>query len=416
MPAIHRAATASLAFLLIALIAGGCVATSSPSAGPPGSGPRPSPVTSTSAAPASPTPSRATPPPQRTDACVSATLASLSVAQRIGQLFMVGLRKDRVDQALRNAVTTSHFGSVAFTTQTAVGVNGVRAIADDVQGLVTDESTRGIGFLVAANQEGGRIQGLSGPGFDTIPSALAQGRWTPAKLEANAATWGSQLLNAGINLDLAPVADVVPPGTDAKNAPIGKLKRAFGHDPTTVASHVGAFIAGMQEAGVATTAKHFPGLGRVTGNTDFKAGVVDSVTTADDPYLEPFATAIDAGVPFVMVSLATYDQIDPAHLAAFSPQIIGDLLRGQLGFRGVVISDALGAKAVTSISPATRVLAFLDAGGDMIISNQLPSAIEMAQAIASRAAAEPAFAARIDDAALRVLQAKEALGLLPCHG
>ncbi|HVQ23036.1 MAG TPA: glycoside hydrolase family 3 N-terminal domain-containing protein, partial [Candidatus Saccharimonadia bacterium] len=186
-------------------------------------------------------------------------MASLSEAQRIGQLFMVGLRKDRVDQALRNAVTTSHFGSVAFTTQTAVGVNGVRAIADDVQGLVTDESTRGIGFLVAANQEGGRIQGLSGPGFDTIPSALVQGRWTPAKLETNAATWGSQLLNAGINVDLAPVADVVPPGTDAKNAPIGKLKRAYGHDPATVASHVGAFIAGMQKAGVATSAKHFPG-------------------------------------------------------------------------------------------------------------------------------------------------------------
>ena len=174
----------------------------------------------------------------------------------------------------------------------------------------------------------------------------------------------------------------MPPGTDAKNAPIGKLKRAFGHDPATVSSHVAAFIAGMQDAGVATTVKHFPGLGRVAGNTDFKAGVVDTITTADDPYLEPFATAIDAGVPFVMVSLATYDQIDPAHVAAFSPTIIGDMLRGQLGFRGVVISDALGAKAVTSIPPATRALAFLGAGGDMIISNQVPSAIEMAQAIA----------------------------------
>jgi len=373
-------------------------------------------MTVASAPPASPTPNRATPPPPRTDACVSATLATLTEAQRIGQLFMVGLRKDRVDQALRNAVTTSHFGSVAFTTQTAVGVDGVRAIADDVQGLVTDESTHGIGFLVAANQEGGRIQGLSGPGFDTIPSALAQGRWTPAKLEANAAAWGSQLLNAGINVDLAPVADVVPPGTDAKNAPIGKLKRAYGHDPATVASHVGAFIAGMQKAGVATSAKHFPGLGRVAGNTDFTAGVVDTVTTADDPYLEPFATAINAGVPFVMVSLATYDQIDPEHVAAFSPAVIGDMLRGQLGFRGVVISDALGAKAVTSMSPAARALAFIDAGGDMIISNQVPSAIEMAKAIASRAAAEPAFAQRIDDAALHVLRAKEALGLLPCHG
>jgi beta-N-acetylhexosaminidase len=416
MPPIHRAAIAPLAALLLAAIVGGCAAAPSPSAAPSTSGPTPSSVATGSAALASPTPSTAPAPPPRVDACVSATLASLSEAQRIGQLFVVGLRKDRVDQGLRNAVTTWHFGSVAFTTQTAVGVNAVRAIADDVQGMVTDASTRGVGFLVAANQEGGRIQGLSGPGFDTIPPALAQGRWTPAKLEGTAADWGSQLLNAGVNFDFAPVADVVPPGTDRQNAPIGKLKRAFGHDPASVSSHVGAFIAGMQQAGVATAAKHFPGLGRVVGNTDFKAGVVDTITTTHDPYLEPFATAIDAGVPFVMVSLATYDQIDPAHLAAFSHTIIDDVLRGDLGFRGVVISDALGAKAVTSIAPATRALAFLDAGGDMIISNQVPAAIEMARAIASRAAAEPAFAARVDDAALHVLQAKEALGLLPCHG
>lgn len=411
LPSLHLHLKRCLAAVVLVALVAACAASTSPSRSP--LVPLPS---SSSSAPASPTPSTAPSPPRRPDACVSGTLASLSEAQRIGQLFVVGLRKDRVDQALRNAVTTWHFGSVAFTTQTAVGVNAVRAIADDVQGMVTDASTRGVGFLVAANQEGGRIQGLSGPGFDTIPSALAQGRWTPAKLEGKAADWGSQLLNAGVNLDFAPVADVVPPGTDRQNAPIGKLKRAFGHDPSTVSSHVGAFIAGMQDAGVATTVKHFPGLGRVAGNTDFKAGVVDTITTADDQYLEPFKTAIDAGVPFVMVSLATYDQIDPAHLAAFSHTIIGDLLRGQLGFRGVVISDALGAKAVTSIPPATRALAFLDAGGDMIISNQVPSAIEMAQAIATRAAAEPAFAQRVDDAALHVLQAKEALGLLPCHG
>ena len=128
---------------------------------------------------------------------------------------------------------------------------------------------------------------------------------------------------AGVNLDLAPVADVVPPGKDATNAPIGQLKREYGHDPSTAASHVTAFIAGMKQAGVATTAKHFPGLGRVVGNTDFTGDVVDSVTTRNDPYLAPFAAAVGAGVPFVMVSLATYTQIDPDHLAVFSPAVIG---------------------------------------------------------------------------------------------
>jgi beta-N-acetylhexosaminidase len=79
---------------------------------------------------------------------------------------------------------------------------------------------------------------------------------------------------------------------------------------------------------------------------------VDEVTQRDDPYLQPFATAVRAGVPFVMVSLATYTKIDPDHLAVFSPTVIDGMLRGDLGFDGVVISDALGATAVRSVRRA----------------------------------------------------------------
>ena len=97
-----------------------------------------------------------------------------------------------------------------------------------------------------------------------------------------------------------------------------------------MSSHVAAFIAGMHDAGIATTAKHFPGLGRVAGNTDFTNDVRDTVTTRDDPDIEPFAAAIDAGVPFVMVSLATYERIDPDRLAVFSPTVIDGMLRQDL--------------------------------------------------------------------------------------
>jgi beta-N-acetylhexosaminidase len=177
-----------------------------------------------------------------------------------------------------------------------------------------------------------------------------------------------------------------------------------------------AFIAGMREAGIATTAKHFPGLGRVTGHTDFTANVDDFVTTRTDPFLEPFAQAVKARVPFVMVSLATYERIDPAHLAVFSPTVIDGMLRGDLAYHGVVISDALGAAAVASIPPGTRAVDFLNAGGDMIVVNQLSPAIEMAKAIALHASANPAFRKHVDGAALRVLRAKHAAGLLPCGG
>jgi beta-N-acetylhexosaminidase len=208
----------------------------------------------------------------------------------------------------------------------------------------------------------------------------------------------------------------VPPGTDATNAPIGKLKREFGHTPATVASHVVAFIGGMKQAHVATTAKHFPGLGRVVGNTDFTSAVVDSVTTTDDPYLQPFVRAIDAGVPFVMVSLATYTRIDPKHLAVFSPTVIRTLLHDKLGFRGVVASDSLGATAVSAIPPATRAIDFLEAGGDLMVVNELSVADPMAVGIEARVATDPAFRARVDDAALRILNAKHAAGLVTCGG
>jgi beta-N-acetylhexosaminidase len=346
--------------------------------------------------------------------CVDRTLDALTEAQRVGQLLMIGLRKDRLDPAVAAAIAESHVGSVAFTDRSSIGVITVRALTDEVQALATVPATDGVRFFVAANQEGGQIQTLSGPGFSTIPSAVDQGSMATNQLRAMAARWGAELISAGVNLDLAPVADVVPAGTEAENAPIGQLERQFGSDPTSVARHVRAFIAGMHDAGEATTAKHFPGLGRVAGNTDFTGDVVDTVTGPDDPFLQPFAWAIDAGVPFVMVSLATYRLIDPDHLAVFSPDIIGGILGKRLGFDGVVISDALGATAVQDIPAGSRAVDFIAAGGDMIISNQTSPADKMAAALVSRADVDPTFRARVDDAARHVLTAKDAAGLLPC--
>ncbi len=340
----------------------------------------------------------------------------MSTAQRIGQLFLLGLADDRLGPAELSAIRDEHVGSVWFTARTSIGVAGVRAIADAVQAEASSTATAGVHFFVAANQEGGLIQALRGPGFSTMPSALVQGERPPATLTADARRWGRELRAAGVNLDFAPVSDVVPPGADATNQPIGVLRREYGHDPLTAGSHAAAFVAGMTEAGVATTAKHFPGLGQVADNTDFSAGVVDDVTTADDPNLASFRAAIDVGVRFVMVALATYTRIDPEHLGAFSPLVIGGLLRDDLGFRGVVMSDSLTATAVAAMPPGQRALDFLLAGGDLIVSRSAKTTVAMVAAVRARAATDPSLAARVDDAALLVLQAKLSAGLLPCVG
>ena len=418
-PARRARSARCLALAATVLLIAACD-TSTPTSTPSQTGP----ISSASAAPTAPTrpsaPARPSPSrapsiaPSTAASCATRTLASLTEAQRIGQLFVLGLTDDKLDTAERAAVSQYHFGSMTMTTQTKVGVTAIRAVTSAVQQLATPAATGGVGFFVAANQEGGLIQGLAGPGFDTIPTALAQGSMSPAALETAATRWGKQLAAAGINLNFAPVADTVPPGTDQQNAPIGQLKRGFGHDPQTVASHVSAFIVGMRAAGIDTTAKHFPGLGRVVGNTDDTADVVDTVTTPTDPYLDPFGAAVRAGTPFVMVSLATYMKIDPNHLAVFSPIIIKGILRDDLGFRSVVISDSFDAAAVASIPPATRGTDFLAAGGDMIISNLIPAAVGMDEGITARAASDPTFRALVDAATLRVLEAKDAAGLLPC--
>ena len=339
----------------------------------------------------------------------------MSQSQRVGQLFIVGLTDDRLDAGTAHAIRTQHFGSVIFAATSTAGVPGIRPVTAAVQSLADTQATAGARFFVAANQEGGQIQALQGAGFLRMPTAVAQGLLPPPALQHLALMWGRDLRAAGVNLDLAPVMDVVPRATEAQNQPIGVLQRELGHDPATVAEHGVAFIRGMSQAGVATTAKHFPGLGRVRGNTDFTAAVTDTVTTPDDPYLGPFQRAIDAGVPFVMVALATYTRIDAHHLAVFSPIVMRTMLRARMHFRGVIVSDDLGAAdAVASIPPATRAIDFLAAGGDLITSRLVGTAEAMDQAVLARAGESPGFRSEVNSAVMRVLAAKQASGLLPC--
>src|ERR1700737_980216 len=363
----------------------------------------------------SPTPSTTpstTPTP--TTSCADRVFATMTLDQRIGQLFELGLAGDSLGPTEINMIQRDHIGSVWFVNRTSAGVNGIHAVTAAVQGQVSAGATANVRFFIAANQEGGLIQAMQGPGFSQIPTAVVQGTWDPALLQSRAAGWAQELRAAGINFNFAPVMDVVPPGTDAQNQPIGALQREYGHDPTTVGSHGVAFLTGMRQNGISVSLKHFPGLGRVTGNTDFTTAT-DTITTTSDPYLQSFATGIGANADFVMVALARYTRIDPNRLAAFSPIVMTQMLRGTMGFNGVIISDDLGdTVAVASIPPGTRAVDFLSAGGDMIISKTSAPAHAMVLAIRSQSAGDPSFRQRVDDAALRILRAKQSWGLLPC--
>ncbi|MGN6472864.1 MAG: glycoside hydrolase family 3 N-terminal domain-containing protein, partial [Mycobacteriales bacterium] len=157
--------------------------------------------------------------------------------------------------------------------------------------------------------------------------------------------------------------------------------------------------------------KHFPGLGRASGNTDLAEHVTDP-TTRQDPYLAPFQRGVDAGSPFVMVSLATYPHIDPHRPACFSQVVMTRMLRDTLGFGGVVISDSFHAKAVRGVPAGPAATRFFHAGGTMLLDTDIAPIRTMESAVLNRAKAHPAFAAVIKADVLAVLSAKSDAGLL----
>ena len=342
----------------------------------------------------------------------AATLAKMTLPERVGQLFMVGTPATAASSAALKAISTYHVGSIMLTGRSFAGVAATKKVTAALASRASSAKSAARLFI-ATDQEGGAVQVLQGPGFLRIASALTQGTYPTARLHNDAVIWGQELGAAGVNVDLAPVADTVAsPAAATHNPPIGYYHREFGYSTAVVASHAAAFAQGLARAGVSATVKHFPGLGRVTANTDTTAGVTDSITTRHDPYVSPFAT-VAKSTPFLMMSTAIYRRIDHAHPAAFSHFIITTMVRADLGFKGVVISDDLGnARQVAGWTPGSRALQLLAAGGDMVLtvnSSVLPA---MYQAVLSAATSSATFRTLVNAAALRVLTAKENRGLL----
>ena len=202
-----------------------------------------------------------------------------------------------------------------------------------------------------------------------------------------------ELADAGVNINLAPVADVAQPGSVMAG-------RAFTDD---VPGEVVAASRELLDAGVLPTVKHFPGFGRATENTDDAPVTIGASRAELETDLEPFRAAIDADVPLVMASHALYPALDSEYIASQSPAVLRDLLRGELGFDGVVITDSLEAEAVLARSSvevaAERSLA---AGADLLLMTGRGSWIHVFPYLLRRARRSPALRARIEESAGRV--------------
>jgi beta-N-acetylhexosaminidase len=217
-------------------------------------------------------------------------------------------------------------------------------------------------LVVAIDEEGGDVTRLEADSGSSYPGNWALGVVDDAALtESVAQAIGADLATVGVNVNLAPVADV---NSNPLNPIVGV--RSFGSDSRLVARHVGAFVTGLQRTGVAACVKHFPGHGDTQEDSHLELPAVERDEEAMAAMLLPFRSAIDSGTRAVMTAHIRVEGLDDVP-ATMSGVVIGELLRGELGFTGVVITDALEMRAVSAtVGSEEGAVRALEAGADAL--------------------------------------------------
>ena len=219
-------------------------------------------------------------------------------------------------------------------------------------------------LLVAIDEEGGDVTRLDAMTGSELPGSAALGAVDDPFLTRDvAASLGARLRRCGVDVNLAPVADL---DVDPQNPIVGV--RAFGSDPDLVARHVRAFVEGQQSWRVAATAKHFPGHGATDEDSHVTVPTVwTGADLLDERELAPFRAAISAGVQIVMTAHITVPALDPSRPATLSRTVITGLLRERLGFAGVVMTDGLDMQAISrTVGHREGAVLALDAGVDAL--------------------------------------------------
>jgi beta-N-acetylhexosaminidase len=328
-------------------------------------------------------------------------MATQDVVDQFGQLFIMAFDGLSPSRDTVEFLRTFRIGGVILFEDNYESPDQLRSLTAQLQARCAAPDAP---LFICSDHEGGRKQRFRS-GFTALPSMAEAGRGDPAATEALYRSAARELRAAGVNMNLAPVADVCPaeqPGT------IGD--RSFGDDPGLVAAHVRAAVRGLQAEGLLACAKHFPGQGATTqdGHRDLPVSNVTAEQIAERDLL-PFRAAISAGVGTVMTAHVTYpaagDADFPASLSSFW---LTETLRHQLGFAGLILSDALEMKGImTKYDPVESGLLALAAGTDILLyyheSDQFTAFYELRQALEKKDLAADRVAAGV----ARVRRAKE---------
>jgi beta-N-acetylhexosaminidase len=322
-----------------------------------------------------------------------AAVDRLTLRQQVGQVIVMRFAGTSPPAYVRRALRERRAAGAILFRDNVVDPAQLRALTRALRKAGGDP-------VIAVDQEGGEIRIVPwAPPAAGEPQQAAAGT---VRRDARAAA--RALHAAGVTVTLAPVGDVPSVANAAMSG------REFSRDPAASAQAMEASVAGWRAGGVAPTAKHFPGLGGATVNTDDGPATIDrSAQELAATDLPPFEAAIRTGVPLVMVGHARYPAIDPDRIASQSRPILEDLLRRRLGFKGVVITDSMEAAASTatgSIEAASERA--LLAGADLLLLTGQGSFAPVSAHLLARARRSPALRARIRESTARVLALRAA--------
>jgi beta-N-acetylhexosaminidase len=396
--------TAVLAVLCV-LATAGCGSSSSPRART-STTTRPTtttaPATTTAPPTTAATTSEATTTAPGTAPCASPT-EGLTTRQKVAQLLMAELTFDQVGQGV-GLVRDDQVGGIVFLGTPGDDLaDGLAAIRKAAPGDIQP--------LLATDEEGGRVQRLTSL-LGKLPSARQQAAtMTPDQVTAMATDHARAMKQLGIDVDLAPVVDINETPTDT--GVIGD--RSFSTDPATASAYGLAFERGLDQAGVLGTVKHFPGHGRASGDSHEGAVTTPPLSDLRQADLIPFVDAVHADVPAIMVGHLTVPGLTDGMPASLSPAAIKGLLRGELGYDGLVITDSLEMGAVTQADgdPYDVVERTIVAGADVAM---LPGDIDVGKLLdrlTADAGTDKLPTADIDRALRHVRTAKTRIGDWP---
>ncbi len=285
--------------------------------------------------------------------------SELSAGQLLGQRILLSFEGTELPPVVAQRLRRGLAPGVVLFERNFASPGQLRELTSQIQKAAA-RGPLGLPALVMADQEGGPVKRFPGP---PEPSAEAMGETLTAEgIAEEGRLTGELLAGLGVNTDLAPVADL-----GMRGGALEEEDRAFASDPELVFEAAEAFTGGLQSEGVAATAKHFPGFGSAEVNTDFEPAVIERTAGEEARDLAPFRDLVDGGVPLVMLSTAIYPEYGAAP-AALAPSVTEDLLRGELSFEGVAVTDALDTPALAAYATPDEVaVESLEAPADLLL-------------------------------------------------